>query len=97
MNLPPFPDDHIPTSPEARRRLIAWGEECARGELEELRRDAERYRWLKENAEVKSAGGGIFYYAMMVNKTFPPSANGKWGSDHADLDAAIDAARADGG
>lgn len=30
MNLPPFPDDYIPTSPEARRRLIAWGEECAR-------------------------------------------------------------------
>lgn len=30
MNLPPFPDDHIPTSPEARRRLIAWGMDCAR-------------------------------------------------------------------
>lgn len=30
MNLPPFPDDYIPTSPEARRRLIAWGMDCAR-------------------------------------------------------------------
>ena len=30
MNLPPFPDDYIPTSPEARRRLIAWGMDCAK-------------------------------------------------------------------
>lgn len=30
MNLPPFPDDYIPTSQEARRRLIAWGMDCAR-------------------------------------------------------------------
>ena len=30
MNIPPFPDDYIPTSPEARRRLIAWGMDCAR-------------------------------------------------------------------
>jgi hypothetical protein len=87
MNLPPFPDDYIPTSPEARRRLIAWGMDCARGELEELRRDAERYRWLRDECGDSTIGA---YQHPWDNR------RRAWLSG-SELDAAIDAARVDEG
>jgi hypothetical protein len=30
IELPPFPPNFVPASPEQRIQLIAWGEECAR-------------------------------------------------------------------
>ena len=59
------------------------------------REDAERYRCLRDLAELKTLPDGIAYYMLTVSKTFPPSANGKWGFDHAGFDEAVDAIKED--
>lgn len=70
--------------------------QALKAEVEALRADAERYRWLRDNCQREAGSGDQFNLSMYGNLDFTFVKYG-WtnGEKHqiADIDAAIDAAR----
>jgi hypothetical protein len=84
-SLPAFPE--LPSSPEAKLRWIAWGNEIARLERERAEQDAKRYRWLRDKANDVTTRGPIVVMAdYHFNTTWQDVRYGE------SLDDAIDAA-----
>jgi len=71
--------DHEPSAADLRIAALE-------GEVEALRKDAERYKWLKENHCNDDAGDGLLWFRFYSGDDY----NGRTEL----LDAAIDAARA---
>ena len=75
-------------------RAAAAALEAQAREIERLRQDAARYRWLRQHDGVDCTDDGEFIAGALSGITIGIDASRAQGIDGADLDAAIDAARA---